>query len=213
MGTPCPYQSLSAEIFPKNRTPPSNHPASPFVASHSLCRANRLTSGRSGRSVVRDFGPFRRIRPLFSAPSSAEGHRSSSIRTLTEKACRDEERRHHRDSQPHQGLPRLLGPTQGHGPQGARPEGPQGRDLRPARPQRVGQDHHDQAPARPPVSHRGGRASSSGSPRRTSPRTSGSATSPRSRTFTNSSTPRKRSTSMDACSSCRRRSARSGSPA
>ena len=56
--------------------------------------------------------------------------------------------------EPVEDLSRLLGPAQGPGPQGPRPGDQPGRDLRPAGPQRLGQDDDDQAAAGPAVSDR-----------------------------------------------------------
>src|SRR5262249_1610330 len=54
-----------------------------------------------------------------------------------------------RDAQPHQSLPRLLGPAEKDRPERPRRPDRARRALRPARPQRLRQDHHHQTPPRP----------------------------------------------------------------
>ena len=51
----------------------------------------------------------------------------------------------HRNPKSEQGLSRFLGASKGSGPEGPGPRSPAGRDLRPAGPERLGQNHHDQA--------------------------------------------------------------------
>ena len=195
--------------------PRASPPAAPRsgLTAHLRYNRNHLGTAAPGLSHyhIPHRGPNRTAPSFVSGTVPARSARRPRPRAAPEAAHGPGRRR--RNPQPHQGLPRLLGPQEEDRPQRPQPQDPQGRDLRPARPQRLRQDHHHQAAPRPALPHRAATPSSSASRPPRSTRTSASATCPKSRTSTASSTPRRRSTSTAGCStSTRRRPPASGPP-